>query len=243
MPWKEEYRSLRRSNSRKMGGKNSKHVIINNGVVSGMEVPNPWVSTSTGCGLMLLPSFLRRRKTTRNEKYYMDATTSRFFLGDTATIISTSCSTDSIVTIITDQADDPKNTVSSKSTLSSSASSSTGGNSSSSNGSENEYDHILPSDHCRTNGEHFPPQNHNTTTTCCVDDYLIYSTDSDSFVDRYDVFVSIICFVEFKNQFIKLSNYNTVVLFFKNCHRIRKTERRELYPDHPVRLMRSLMIC
>jgi hypothetical protein len=41
--------------------------------------------STTGCGMTFLPAFLRHRNAMRNEKFYMDATTSRFFHGNTAT--------------------------------------------------------------------------------------------------------------------------------------------------------------
>ena len=166
-----------------MGAHSSKHGINNGGLNGTTKLRNPCGNTGiTGGSSMLLPSLLRRRKTRKDEKYHMDATTSRFFLGDAATSISVCSSTDSIGTTISDQGDDPKNTVSPKSTLSSRASSS-GGSSDTSSGS-NEHDHS------QNDGDPFPPKARIPTTTCCVDDYLIHSTDSDRFVDRYDIFVS-----------------------------------------------------
>jgi hypothetical protein len=32
--------------------------------------------------------------------------------------------------------------------------------------------------------------NHDKKSSCCVDDYLLHSTDGDSFIDRYDMLVS-----------------------------------------------------
>ena len=166
MPWKEEYRSLRRSNSSKMGGRNSKHsVMVHDGVPYGTKKQHPY--TDVGCGVMLLPLFLRRRKAVKDDKYFMDATTLRFFHGDAATSIGASCSTDGI----SDHGD----------SKSSDSSSSTGDDSSGSNGN----DHILPHHRCYVDEDHNLSLVHNPTSTCCVDDFLMYSTDSDSFVDRY----------------------------------------------------------
>jgi hypothetical protein len=192
MSWKEEYRSLRRShNHRKMGGQQSKQDILNNGEdADGTKKRNLWDNNNNhGFGSTFLPSFLRRRKMMYNKKYCMDATTSRFFLGDDAIAsIGASCSTDSIVSTVSDQRDDLKNTAYSKATESSSASgSSIGGNSSESC----ERDLTLSHDHGSNEGDDLLRNDRYPSTMCCVDDYLRCSTDSDNFIDRYDIFVSV----------------------------------------------------
>lgn len=173
-----------------MGGQISKHDTIpyrSGSVDRAKDLPNGGVGGSSGVGLMFLPSFLRRRKTKKKESYFMDATTSRFFHGDATTTISASCSNDSVVSTSSDQALQHK--------LSSIESIATGDGSSSGSIEDN---HILSNnDDCTANrsgsnsndpilySDRYP------TTTCCVDDYLTDSVDSDSLVDRYHMFVSI----------------------------------------------------
>ena len=143
----------------------------------GGKVKEPPNCTAGGSGfLTFLPSFLRRRKTkTKNE---MDATASRFFHGDSNTTLSASCSNDSVVSTSSDQALHHQK-------LSSSGSSGTGDSSSS--GSHEDNQHNTGSNSI----EHISTRDHYPTTTCCVDDYLICSTDSDTFVDRYGMIVSV----------------------------------------------------
>ncbi len=110
MPRKEQYRSPRRANSNIMGAEISKPDMIDcrprrsNCNIMGAEISKPDMidcrisevdgmkvlyPSDVGCGLEFLPAFLRRhlrrRKMLKNEKYYMDATTSRFFHGSATT--------------------------------------------------------------------------------------------------------------------------------------------------------------